>query len=336
MKLFTIAIGAGVGYPRRQRGRPKQDLGRPEASSAVPLGEVARGQSHRRGEPALRPASEVRHRRRARHVSRDRSLSDRLASHGTTIHQGGEGDAAAGEQRLSAVLVRACGGCFDDRMAALYVQPWPPAPIVTERLVMRAPQASDRDGFISLLTSPLARQFLGGPIAPTDAEAATSAPRWSNTWLLRGAFPGREHLPGHHRAEPPRPRAPWSPGVGRPRARDLLRVWPRPLGARLRHRGGEGRPGLGGSHSAGPPRGRVYPGCEHRIHRAAAADRVSRAPAVRRVRCRAVALAPFTHVSGEPVIPLTLDAIACRYRREGGHRGPKTGEGPTWSRRGAW
>lgn len=60
-------------------------------------------------------------------------------------------------------------------MAALYVHPWPPAPIVTERLVMRAPQASDRDGFISLLTSPLARQFLGGPIAPTDAEAATSA-----------------------------------------------------------------------------------------------------------------------------------------------------------------
>jgi RimJ/RimL family protein N-acetyltransferase len=40
---------------------------------------------------------------------------------------------------------------------------WPPEPIRTERLVLRAPEARDRSAFIELLASPEAGAYLGGP-----------------------------------------------------------------------------------------------------------------------------------------------------------------------------
>ncbi|MEU9201439.1 GNAT family protein [Streptomyces sp. NPDC048332] len=40
---------------------------------------------------------------------------------------------------------------------------WPPAPIRTERLVLREPQARDREAFIELSASPEVHTYLGGP-----------------------------------------------------------------------------------------------------------------------------------------------------------------------------
>ncbi|MEV7403410.1 GNAT family N-acetyltransferase [Streptomyces sp. NPDC091267] len=40
---------------------------------------------------------------------------------------------------------------------------WPPAPIRTERLVLREPEARDRAAFIELLASPEVHTYLGGP-----------------------------------------------------------------------------------------------------------------------------------------------------------------------------
>ncbi|MEU1710207.1 GNAT family N-acetyltransferase [Streptomyces sp. NPDC005706] len=40
---------------------------------------------------------------------------------------------------------------------------WPPAPIRTERLVLREPDARDRATFVDLLTSPEVHTYLGGP-----------------------------------------------------------------------------------------------------------------------------------------------------------------------------
>ncbi|MFJ9119447.1 GNAT family N-acetyltransferase [Streptomyces sp. NPDC102394] len=41
--------------------------------------------------------------------------------------------------------------------------PWPPEPIRTERLVLRAPEARDRAAFVDLLASPEVHAYLGGP-----------------------------------------------------------------------------------------------------------------------------------------------------------------------------
>jgi RimJ/RimL family protein N-acetyltransferase len=40
---------------------------------------------------------------------------------------------------------------------------WPPAPIRTERLVLRAAEARDRAGFVELFASPEVHTYLGGP-----------------------------------------------------------------------------------------------------------------------------------------------------------------------------
>ncbi|WP_225853740.1 hypothetical protein [Micromonospora sp. AMSO31t] len=40
---------------------------------------------------------------------------------------------------------------------------WPPEPIRTERLVLRASEARDRAAFIELLASPEVHTYLGGP-----------------------------------------------------------------------------------------------------------------------------------------------------------------------------
>ncbi|MFI1828626.1 GNAT family N-acetyltransferase [Streptomyces sp. NPDC020412] len=46
--------------------------------------------------------------------------------------------------------------------------PWPPAPITTDRLVLRESQARDRAAFVDLLSSPEVNTYLGGP-QPRDA-----------------------------------------------------------------------------------------------------------------------------------------------------------------------
>ena len=48
-------------------------------------------------------------------------------------------------------------------MADLETVAWPPEPIRTERLVLRAPEARDRAAFIELLASPEVGAYLGGP-----------------------------------------------------------------------------------------------------------------------------------------------------------------------------
>lgn len=54
-----------------------------------------------------------------------------------------------------------------------HLQPaaWPPAPITTERLVLRAPEARDRAAFVELLSSPEVHTYLGGPRPRADLES---------------------------------------------------------------------------------------------------------------------------------------------------------------------
>ncbi len=86
--------------------------------------------------------------------------------------------------------------------------------MITERLVVRAPQDSDRAGFCSLLTSSAARRFLGGPLTLDVARAATGGPAgqtpgsFAVTHGASGAFLGTVTLdrrdpdrPGHLRPE---------------------------------------------------------------------------------------------------------------------------------------
>jgi len=49
---------------------------------------------------------------------------------------------------------------------------WPPAPIKTERLVLRAPEARDRAAFIELFASPEVGTYLGGPRPRDELERA--------------------------------------------------------------------------------------------------------------------------------------------------------------------
>ncbi|MBM7774811.1 RimJ/RimL family protein N-acetyltransferase [Actinokineospora baliensis] len=52
---------------------------------------------------------------------------------------------------------------------------WPPAPIRTERLVLRETEARDRAAFIDLFASPQVYAYLGGPTAREDLERTTAA-----------------------------------------------------------------------------------------------------------------------------------------------------------------
>jgi RimJ/RimL family protein N-acetyltransferase len=55
---------------------------------------------------------------------------------------------------------------------------WPPAPIRTERLVLRAPEARDRAAFIELGVSPEVSAYLGGPKPRDELEREMpAAPR---------------------------------------------------------------------------------------------------------------------------------------------------------------
>jgi RimJ/RimL family protein N-acetyltransferase len=51
---------------------------------------------------------------------------------------------------------------------------WPPAPIRTERLVLREPEARDRAAFIELLASPEVHTYLGGPRPRDELERKMS------------------------------------------------------------------------------------------------------------------------------------------------------------------
>lgn len=55
-------------------------------------------------------------------------------------------------------------------MAELGPVAWPPAPIRTDRLVLRESEAEDRAAFIELSASPEVRTYLGGPRARDELE----------------------------------------------------------------------------------------------------------------------------------------------------------------------
>ncbi|MFG1673821.1 GNAT family N-acetyltransferase [Micromonospora sp. NPDC049282] len=83
---------------------------------------------------------------------------------------------------------------------------WPPAPIRTERLVLRAPEARDRSAFVELLASPEAHAYLGGPRSRDELERELpEVPgQWPGSFVvdLDGAMIGRVLLrraTGHRR-----------------------------------------------------------------------------------------------------------------------------------------
>ncbi len=63
---------------------------------------------------------------------------------------------------------------------------WPPAPIKTERLVLRAPEPRDRATFIELLASPDVHTYLGGP-RPRDElerELPGTPEQWPGSFVV--------------------------------------------------------------------------------------------------------------------------------------------------------
>ncbi|SDS63772.1 GNAT family N-acetyltransferase [Actinoplanes derwentensis] len=53
---------------------------------------------------------------------------------------------------------------------------WLPAPIRTERLVLRESEARDRPAFLEMNTSPQVNAYLGGPQSPDEAERLPETP----------------------------------------------------------------------------------------------------------------------------------------------------------------
>jgi RimJ/RimL family protein N-acetyltransferase len=72
---------------------------------------------------------------------------------------------------------------------------WAPAPIRTERLVLREPEARDRATFIELLASPEVHAYLGGPRprAELEREMPEAPERWPGSFVveLDGAMIGQ-------------------------------------------------------------------------------------------------------------------------------------------------
>ncbi|MER7585639.1 GNAT family N-acetyltransferase [Kitasatospora sp. NPDC097691] len=88
----------------------------------------------------------------------------------------------------------------------LHPAPWPPAPIKTERLVLREPEARDRTAFIELLASPEVHTYLGGPRSRDELECKMPEvpERWPGSFVvdLGGAMIGQVLLrrsPGNRR-----------------------------------------------------------------------------------------------------------------------------------------
>ncbi|MFE5138888.1 GNAT family N-acetyltransferase [Streptomyces fagopyri] len=83
---------------------------------------------------------------------------------------------------------------------------WPPAPIRTERLVLRESGARDRAAFVELLASPEVHTYLGGPRPRDELECETSEvpERWPGSFVvdLDGAMIGQillRRATGHRR-----------------------------------------------------------------------------------------------------------------------------------------
>src|SRR3954469_20925931 len=60
-------------------------------------------------------------------------------------------------------------------MAELGPVTWPPAPIRTERLVLRESEARDRAAFVELFASPDVGTYIGGPKPRDELERTTAA-----------------------------------------------------------------------------------------------------------------------------------------------------------------
>ncbi|KAF4409013.1 GNAT family N-acetyltransferase [Streptomyces lycii] len=97
-------------------------------------------------------------------------------------------------------------------MTGLGSVPWPPAPIRTERLVLRESEARDRAAFVELFASPEVRTHLGGPRPRDELERAVPEVPGRRPGLfvidLHGAMIGTVSLgrrdaerPGHVRPE---------------------------------------------------------------------------------------------------------------------------------------
>ncbi|MFF2953766.1 GNAT family N-acetyltransferase [Kitasatospora sp. NPDC057965] len=83
---------------------------------------------------------------------------------------------------------------------------WPPAPIRTERLVLREPEARDRAAFVELLASPEVNAYLGAPRQREELERELPEvpERWPGSFVveLDGAMIGHVLLrraTGHRR-----------------------------------------------------------------------------------------------------------------------------------------
>ena len=91
-------------------------------------------------------------------------------------------------------------------MEILGLVPWPPEPIKTERLVLRAPEARDRAACIELLASPEVNAYVGGPRPRDELEREMSKvpQQWPGSFVvdLDGAMIGQillRRATGHSR-----------------------------------------------------------------------------------------------------------------------------------------
>ncbi|SHN06055.1 GNAT family N-acetyltransferase [Actinacidiphila paucisporea] len=75
-------------------------------------------------------------------------------------------------------------------MAELGAVAWPPAPIRTERLVLREPEARDRAALIELFTSPEVGTYIGGPRQREEFERALPAEPRRRPGLFTAALDG--------------------------------------------------------------------------------------------------------------------------------------------------
>lgn len=65
--------------------------------------------------------------------------------------------------------------------------PWLSEPLVTERLVLRAPTENDLEVIVRMLTDPAVRGYLGGPVPEDKARATLSGPlgeRWGSFLVM--------------------------------------------------------------------------------------------------------------------------------------------------------
>ena len=80
---------------------------------------------------------------------------------------------------------------------------WPPAPIRTERLVLRESEARDRAAFIELLASPEVHTYLGGPRPRAELGLPVVPEQWPGSFVvdLNGTMIGHILLrrPARHR-----------------------------------------------------------------------------------------------------------------------------------------